>query len=159
VTEDLPEMSTTEPRAGMDVRAADQDHTLAAVHRLEAALGSAAPGRREAWRQDVVTALDALERATRDEERHAERPEGLLSEIARSQPMLRHRVHGLRSQYRHVRDTITHLRGELSEEADFDVADVRQRLGWVLTALRYQRAREADLIYDAFDSERSATEP
>lgn len=27
---------------------------------------------------------------------------------------------------------------------------MRQRLGWVLTALRHQRARESDLIYEAY---------
>jgi hypothetical protein len=27
---------------------------------------------------------------------------------------------------------------------------VRQRLGWVLTSLRHQRARESDLIYEAY---------
>jgi len=28
--------------------------------------------------------------------------------------------------------------------------DVRQRLAWLLTALRHQRARESDLIYEAY---------
>ena len=31
-----------------------------------------------------------------------------------------------------------------------DFADIRQRLAWVLTALRHQRARESDLIYEAY---------
>jgi hypothetical protein len=31
-----------------------------------------------------------------------------------------------------------------------DFSDVRQRLGWILTALRHQRARESDLIYEAY---------
>ena len=43
---------------------------------------------------------------------------------------------------------------------DNDYADVRQRLSWLLTALRHQRARESDLIYeayyDAFDTELTA---
>ena len=36
---------TTEHRAALDLRQADQDRTLAAIHVLEAALSSAAPGR------------------------------------------------------------------------------------------------------------------
>jgi hypothetical protein len=28
--------------------------------------------------------------------------------------------------------------------------DIRQRLTWVLAGLRYQRARESDLIYEAY---------
>ena len=31
-----------------------------------------------------------------------------------------------------------------------EVEDVRQRLAWLLTALRHQRARESDLIYEAY---------
>jgi hypothetical protein len=128
----------------------DRDRTLAAVHRLEEALASPGPGRREPWRRDVLAALDELDAATRDEEANAARPDSLLSDIARNQPRLRHRVHGLRAQYRHVRDTIAHLRAELADPAsDTDIADVRHRLAWLLTALRHQRARESDLIYEA----------
>lgn len=32
----------------------------------------------------------------------------------------------------------------------FDVADVRHRLAWILSGLRQQRARESDLIYEAY---------
>jgi hypothetical protein len=50
-----------------------------------------------------------------------------------------------------VRDTIAALRSELEDApADIDVADLRQRLAWLLTALRHQRARESDLIYEAY---------
>jgi hypothetical protein len=31
-----------------------------------------------------------------------------------------------------------------------DFADLRERLAWLLTALRHQRARESDLIYEAY---------
>lgn len=128
----------------------DRDRTLAAVHRLEEALASPGPGRREPWRRDVLAALDELDAATRDEEANAARPDSLLSDIARNQPRLRHRVHGLRAQYRHVRDTIAHLRAELADpDSDTDIADLRHRLAWLLSALRHQRARESDLIYEA----------
>jgi hypothetical protein len=51
------------------------------------------------------------------------------------------------------------MRAELAKPDDdhTDFADVRQRLAWILTALRHERARESDLIYeayfDAFDTE------
>ena len=69
-----------------------------------------------------------------------------------------HRVRGLRLHYRQLQDTITSLRGELSEpDAPADFADLRQRLSSVLSGLRHQRARESDLIseayYDAFGSD------
>jgi hypothetical protein len=31
-----------------------------------------------------------------------------------------------------------------------DFPEVRDRLGWLLTALRHQRTRESDLIYEAY---------
>jgi chromosome segregation ATPase len=142
---------TSDQRAALESRQADQDRTLASVHALEAALASAAPGREGSWRDSVRAALDVLGVAAADEERNAAQPDSLLSDIARSQPRLRHRVHGLRAQYRQVRDTIAAIRPELDHQAtDVDVADLRQRLAWLLTALRHQRARESDLIYAAY---------
>jgi hypothetical protein len=146
-----PSEFTTEHRAALDLRQADQDRTLAAIHVLEAALSSAAPGRERAWRGEVIAALRDLGEATADEERNAAEPDSLLSDIARTQPRLRNRVRGLRAQYRQVRDTIDALQPELArEEADLDAADVRQRLAWLLGSLRHQRARESDLLYEAY---------
>jgi hypothetical protein len=49
-------------------------------------------------------------------------------------------------------ETVATLRHEIAEHSDsgVDFADLRERLGWVLTALRHQRARESDLIYEAY---------
>ena len=146
-----PAAFTDEHRAGLDTRRVDQDRTLDAVHRVEAALASAAPGRHGQWRERVVAALEDLDRATADEERNAALPESLMSDIARTQPRLRTRVRGLRAQYRQAREAIDGLRRELDElGGEVDVADVRQRLTWLLGALRHQRARESDLIYEAY---------
>lgn len=135
-----------------DTRRADQDRTLDAMHDLEAALGSAAPGRESAWRAAVLAALVVLEEATDDEYANSTNPDSLLSDIKRTQPRLRTRVRGLRTQYAHLRQTITSMRDELATPDDdtTDFADVRQRLAWLLTALRHQRARESDLIHEAY---------
>lgn len=139
-------------RSGLELRHADQDRTLEAMHRLEAALSDAAPRREGPWRDSVVQALAVLDAATAEEANNAERPDGLLSDLARHQPRLRNRARALRMQYAKLRDTIDSLRKEMEQhpEAGLDYADVRQRLGWVLTALRHQRARESDLIYEAY---------
>lgn len=139
-------------RAGLEGRRADQDRTLGAVHRLEKALGSAGPGREALWRSEVLEALALLNDATAAEDENARRPDSLLSDIKRTQPRLRTRVRGVRVQYEHLRDRITALRTELGEQDAelIDVADLRQRLAWLLSALRHQRARESDLIYDAY---------
>ena len=138
--------------ARLDVRSADQDRTLRAMLELEVALENAAPGREPAWRADVLSALAVLDEATNDEYANADSPDSLLSDIKRTQPRLRTRVRGLRTQYQQLRQAIASIRSELAdpdEEAD-DYADVRQRLSWTLTALRHQRARESDLIYEAY---------
>lgn len=122
------------------------------MHDLEAALGAAAPGREHDWHHSVLSALTLLDSATIEEVDNAERPDSLLSDIARTQPRLRTRVRGVRFQYRHLRDAIVSLRGELEEqpESGLDYGDIRQRLGWILASLRHQRARESDLIYEAY---------
>ncbi|MBO0727957.1 MAG: hypothetical protein J2P57_01785 [Acidimicrobiaceae bacterium] len=139
-------------RAGLDERQADQDRTLASMHHLEAMLGHAAPGREEKWSSQVLEALVGLDEATAEEARNAESPDSLLSDVARTQPWLRNRVRGLRLQYRQLRAAVVSLRAELEGQggSTVDYADVRQRLGWILTGLRHQRGRESDLIYEAY---------
>jgi hypothetical protein len=145
------ERFTPQQRTRLDGRLADQDRTLAAMHQLEAALSEPAPRREATWHEGVLAALAVLDAATTDEYENAERPDSLLSDIKRTQPRLRTRVRGVRAQYRQIREAIASLRGELeSGSGTADFADVRQRLAWVLTALRHQRARESDLIYDAY---------
>jgi hypothetical protein len=142
---------TRERRAALDLRSTDQDRTLVAVHSLEAALAAPASKRGPTWRDDVRAAVGVLYDATAEEEGNAAAPDSILSDIARTQPRLRTRVRGLRAQYRQVCDTIDTLQRELGQpDIDPDVADLRQRVAWLLGSLRHQRARESDLIYEAY---------
>jgi len=156
-----PSTLTPSELPGRDTRRADHDRTLAAMHELEAALGTAAPGRESSWLAAVLAALIVLDEATDEEYANATQPDSLLCDIKRTQPRLRTRVRGLHTQYAHLRQAIASMRAELArpDDNDTDFADVRQRLAWTLTALRHQRARESDLIYeayyDAFDTELS----
>jgi len=133
-------------------RRVDQDRTLAAMLELEVALETAAPGREPAWSAAVLAALAVLDDATSDECTNANNPDSLLSDIKRTQPRLRTRVRGLRAQYEQLRQAIQSIRAELADpdEEGSDYSDVRQRLSWMLTALRHQRARESDLVYEAY---------
>ena len=139
-------------RVRLGARQTDQDRTLTAMQTLEAALGTAAPGRLPDWHEAVLSALAVLDDVTAEEAANVQRPDSLLSDIAHSQPRLRNRVRGVRLQYGQLREAVQSLRGELAERPAeaLDFADVRQRLAWVLTSLRYQRARESDLIYEAY---------
>lgn len=147
-------------RAGAASRRFDRDATLDAMHRLEAALAVAAPGREMAWRDDVLTALGELDTVMSTEAANAAEPDSLLSDLRRSQPRLRSQARGVQLQYRQVTDAIAALRDELTvDRADHrgtgdgdtpDVGDIRHRLAWLLMALRHQRARESDLIHEAY---------
>jgi hypothetical protein len=150
--EPRPDTLTEEQQGRVKRRAADQDRTLLAMQQLEAALGAAAPHREHAWRTEVRRTLTVLGEAAREEADNAAQPDSLLSDIARTQPWLRNRVRGLRIHYRQLRDNIAALQGELDHPADpaMDFTDLRQRLAWVLAGLRHQRARESDLIYEAY---------
>jgi chromosome segregation ATPase len=143
---------TASQREGLETRRSDQERTLAAMHRLEKALESAAPGREGSWRDEVMAALTVLGEATTQEAENADRPESLLSDIAHNQPRLRNRVRGIRTQYQQLRERMGELDRELHQpkSAVPDFADLRQRLAWVLAALRHVRARESDLLYEAY---------
>jgi hypothetical protein len=136
----------------VEQRQADQDRTLEAMRQLEETAGAAAPRREQAWRGEVRAALAVLGEAASSEAGNATLPDSLLSDIASTQPWLRNRVRGLRIHYRQLQDSITSLLTELDGPGDpaVDFADVRQRLAWILTGLRHQRARESDLIYEAY---------
>ncbi len=141
---------TESQRAGIERRRFDQDRTLDAMQELEQALGAAAPRREAEWRREVLASLAVLDEAAREEAANASRPDSLLSDISRTQPWLRNRVRALRAHYDQLQHRIGELRGELETPAAGDVAAVRRRLASVLTALRQQRARESDLIYEAY---------
>ena len=139
-------------RSGLDARRADHGRTLEAMHRLEAALAGRGPEKRRALAQRGATSSLGSRGGRTEEADNARRPDSLLSDLAHNQPRLRNRARALRLQYEKVRDTIVSLRHELEggQDVRVDFADMRQRIGWVLTSLRQQRARESDLIYEAY---------
>ena len=143
---------SNQQRSSLDSREVDHDRTLGAMHKLEAALSEAAPLRKGPWRDTVLAALATLERVTAEEAENAQRPDSLLFDIAHNQPRLRNRARDLRLRYTSLRESILAVRDELEAQdvGDIDHADIRHRLGQLLTALRYQRARESDLIYEAY---------
>jgi len=146
------ELDNAPSREEFTSQRADQDRTLGAMHDLEAALGSAAPGREHEWRARVDDALETLSTVVAEEEANSRAPDSLLSDLERHHPRLRSRVHGVRAQYTNIGETLVRLRREFSaaSNADPDAADVRERFAWLLSALRHQRARESDLLYEAY---------
>lgn len=144
------ERFTDQQRQGLGERQGDQDRALAAMHRLEAALESPTFGREDDWRADVLVALTVLHTVSAEAADEATRPDSLLSDVAWNQPRLRNRVRGIPAQYRRLRDTLDAIVSEQSHGAHVDFADLRNRLAWILSAMRHVRARESDLIYEAY---------
>ena len=76
-----------------------------------------------------------------------------MSAVERDQPRLRRRVEELRQRSLTIRDDLTALSRRLHaiDGTDtIDSADIRQQLERIASEMRYQRARETDLVYEAY---------
>lgn len=137
-----------------DESRSDRVRVLLAVHRLEAALGAAAPGREEPWIDRVVESLRLLKSALAEAPGKSERRDGLWLDIERTCPRLMSRLEGLQQEYDEIRRqidaTLERLLGRGKNERT-DFSDIRQRVAWLVTAIRHHQAREADLIFEAFN--------
>jgi len=132
---------------------ADRDRSLDAIHLLEVHAASAGPGREEEWRASVQGALETLRAALSQQAENSLGPDSLLSTIRTEQPHLCPKIDQLRRRHQAVSEQIDELNTELrsvAERAVIDIADIRQTLDLIATELRYQRARESDLVYEAY---------
>jgi nucleotide-binding universal stress UspA family protein len=138
----------------------EHDALLIAMHRLEAALAAAAPGREQAWNARVLKDLGGVQECLAQHVTSAEAPDGLLAEIDLTWPTLVHRVDQLRREHADLLQQAAALRRRVEEywcvewttEVDGrpETADIRQQAARLLGALRDHQAREADLIFETF---------
>ena len=143
----------TNEQSDVNTSRTDRERSLDALHALELHAGSAAPGREHDWLKEVHNAITTLERALGIQEGNSAPGEGLLSAAEQDAPRLRRRVADLRQRYRAIQDDVTALSRQLDaiKPADtIDVTDIRQELERIASELRYQRARETDLVYEAY---------
>jgi len=143
----------TDREANLATSRADRERSLDALHLLELHAGSAGPGREQEWLANVRRAISALELALGRQRGNAAPDESLLSTIEREQPRLQRRVRELRQRYHAIHDDVAALREQLdaTDKADtIDVTDIRQKLERLASELRYQRARETDIVYEAY---------
>lgn len=120
-----------------------------AARRLEAALAAAAPGREAAWQQRVAVELKAFHAVLADHVASTESSSGLLGDVEKVEPAFHHRVLRLVREHADLLSQTRSLTEHLA--APFDVHDVRQRAGWLLTAFRHHQALEADLVFELFE--------
>ena len=126
---------------------------LDAIHQLEAALASAAPGREQDWRHRVDVTLQVVAGLLAQHVSAADAPEGLLAEIDTMRPTLLHRVGRLRREHADLLQQTDALRQHVEDYSDDETPnfqEIRQRATWLLNALRHHQAAETDLIFETF---------
>ena len=139
--------------SGYETSQSDRDRSLDAIHQLELRAGSAAPGRQQEWLAGIQSSLDSLRAALAEQAENSLGADSLLSSIRTEQPHLCPKIDQLRRRYRAISEQIDQLTTELRSVSDpeaIDIADLRQTLDLIATELRYQRARESDLVYEAY---------
>ena len=148
-------MSGANPRVEEAAAKAARDHAaiLSAVHRLEKALASPAPGRETAWKQHAGAALVGVLDSLNVHRQSAENEGGVIAEaeaLLGRPPALA----AARSQHVRLLKDSGELLADLEERRDdpqLRCQAVRQRAGRLASALRNHQALEADLILEAFD--------
>jgi hypothetical protein len=131
----------------------DRARMLKAMTALEASLASGAVSRQVAWQQRVTTALGVLEEAMKTQTQELTSGKGVLAEILDKAPRFERQVRHLRDQYADLARQINSLREQFTNDDDSefpDVGEIRQRLAWLITAIRHFQARESDLLQEAF---------
>jgi len=140
-------------QADIELSQVDRQRSLDALHLLETSAGDASPGREQDWATGVRAAVAELDTALTLQAHNAAPDASLLSAVERDEPRLRHRVQELRQRYQAIHRGVTTLRQQLDAITNLDhidVADLRQQLQQLANELRYQRARETDLVYEAY---------
>ncbi len=131
----------------------DRARMLRAMSALESALAAGAVSRQVAWQRRVMAALRVLEDAMESQTKELDSGQGVLAMILEQAPRFERPVLQLRDHYADLVRQIQTLRKQFGSTDDRDaqnVAEIRQRLSWLLTAIRHFQARESDLLQDAF---------
>lgn len=133
---------------------ADRHASSDALTVLETALTSAGPGREIDWLNSVAASLDAFIAAVDEQSATSRSGDGLLSQITTREPRLAWRIDRLEREFDDIKASARSLREQIQPEEghpQVDVADIRNRVASLANRYRSQRAREADLVYEAID--------
>ena len=131
----------------------EHDALVDAMHRLEEALASAAPGREREWNQCVTANLHAVADLLEEHVNLADAADGLLADIETTRPALMHRVERLRHEHQDLLQQARALHRQIAQRGEGELADfrdVRHRTTWLLNYLRHHQAAETDLMFEAF---------
>jgi cytochrome c556 len=124
----------------------------AAVGLVERSLSTAARGRVKAWSTDLRDEIASLSVALEQHITSTEAPDGLLADIAAAVPRLTHRVEKTRADHQVLRKAVAAALDALPDGDDEDaVAEARNRVVELLTAVVHHRHLGADLVYEAYN--------
>jgi hypothetical protein len=124
-------------------------YMLSAMRALEVALAKPASCRETDWASLVLEELGALEDAMLRQLAELEGEDNTLAALARDQPRLLPRIQQLRQQYGDLVRQVSSLRDQFTADGAPQSEETRQRLAWILTALKHFQAKETDLMYEA----------
>lgn len=130
----------------------EHDELLIAMHKLEGALGSPAPGRESNWARRVIGDLASVSIALRAHVASAEGETGLFSELLLVRPeMTVARIERLRIEHGQLLEQAAALAGSLGQDDCVpDFAALRRQAAELLAAIRTHHAHESDLIFECF---------
>jgi len=131
----------------------EHDCIVEAMHVLEKALASPAPGREAEWKQRAGAALAVVVDYVRQHVESSEADGGLLAEVEVKVGLTRD-VQSARRDHKQILVNADHLLRDLSEHAGDIVLpthEVRHRTNDLSASLRHHQWREADLIMSVFD--------
>ena len=147
-------MTDTEREVAIDDNRTQHVRLVFAMHRLEACLGQAAPGRESDWQNQVNNSLDLLIVAMNESRDCVCRDDGLIEEIKIEKPFLVRRIKNLRAEFDGLFNQAKALQDQIKDAAEtqqIGFADLRQRMDWLLSGLKHHQAKESDLVYEAFN--------
>jgi DNA repair ATPase RecN len=81
-----------------------------------------------------------------------------MAEIANAHPRLRTLVRQLRHRWVELEATARALRQAVESSPDpYSLAEVRERVRWLMGSVRHHREREADLVFEALEIDLEAS--
>jgi hypothetical protein len=126
-------------------------HRRAGLHHilieLETAIAAAAPGREEAWAEQVATALDRLTAAFNEHIDQTEGPNGLFDQVRRRAPRLDAHCRRLTGEHVAIVADLAAAIASLEQGS----AHARETVLQLLAKLARHRQGGADLVYEAYE--------
>ena len=123
----------------------------ATMGKVEGSLSAPAAGRADVWAKELLDELHEMSDALEQHIAITEASDGLLADIVEAAPRLSHRVDQTRNDHQHLRDRLASAVDVLSGCTEQRVAEARDRVVELLTAIVRHRHLGADLVYEAYN--------